>query len=133
MKYKFFGFSLVVFVFFMLYIWLKPQKGIDAGILEGERIDSIVISKSQQNYTITSPEVIDSISALLGQAPKFRNMDRQNINTGFYDLRFYKKESKEPEDLRVLFNYYHGIVIRANDLYYQGDSLNKKIISLIGK
>lgn len=105
----------------------------DAGILEGERIDSIVISKSQQNYTINSPEVIDSISALLGQAPKFRNMDRQNINTGFYDLRFYKKESKEPEDIRVLFNYYHGIVIRANDFYYQGDSLNKKIISLIGK
>ncbi len=60
-------------------------------------------------------------------------MDRQNINTGFYDLSFYKRGSKEPVEIRVHFNYYHGIVISANDFFYKGDSLNEKVKSIMGK
>jgi hypothetical protein len=131
LKQKIFGLSLVAFIFLWLFLWYKPKTGIDPNIKKADRIDSVVITKFQQNFTVTSRKDISSISTILTNAAVVKKMDRENINTDAYSMNFYTKGNEQPEEIRVLFNYYHGIVINTNGIYYRGDSLNEKVKGII--
>lgn len=114
----------------MLFLLFKPKRGLNADLLNGSNIDSIAVVKSQHDFTIRSRSEINNITTALANASQIKRPVRMNINSNFYDLKFYANEGQSSETIRVLFNEYNGIVVSAGDLYYKGESLDEVIKSV---
>lgn len=126
-KYKVFGYIVVAFIIFMLWLFLKPKEGLNAVLFDADNIDSILIYRADKKIVLDSLYDIASISKEVKMCKRVFP-DRVNINTGFVDLLFFVKNQKESYTVRIMYNYYNGILINANDLYYKNDNLNKIVI-----
>jgi hypothetical protein len=100
MKYKIFGLSLVGFIIFLCFLWLRPETGIDSRLLKSSNIDSIETYNLANEFTIYKRTDIDQIAYLLQNAPRIKKGNPKAF-IGFYDLYFYVNGKKNPIDLRI--------------------------------
>jgi hypothetical protein len=132
MKYKILGYSLVCFIIFMVSLWLWPKDEINSSLFVDTNIDSILVDKAKNHFTITSGKDIKAISNQLKSAEKIDHVKCERCSTAFYDLNVYMKKKSKPIFLRISFTEYDGVLLRAGDLDYRGRSLDSLIRTFEG-
>ena len=127
---KILGIGLVVFCYFILYVFLKPKKGIDRSFFNNS-MDSITVVHNQKEEDIISASRMKDIVNTIVEAEKIEDMDRPKANRDFCDIILYSKH--KTSEVRLYLNAYYGVILQANDFYYHGDSLYSMIQNQILK
>jgi hypothetical protein len=130
MKYKILGFTIVGFILLALYFFFNAKEPINPILFEANNMDSIRIRKTDNIKILTNTSDLINVVEQLKKCKEV-SIDRANINTGFVDLSFFTKKRKEPYPIRILFNYYHGILITNFKSYYKNDSLYTSVMNYL--
>lgn len=95
-----------------------------------ENIDSIRIQHNQKVISLNNYLDLKRISNSLRSSKKI-DITQGNINTDFIDVDFYIRKKNTPQEIRILYNYYNGVIITNHYTDYKNDSFHVLIKSYL--
>ena len=129
-RFKIFGYALISFIIILVILISNSYSGLPNDLYRITEIDSVIVIKNGKTLLIRNQDTIQSISKILRNSKKFKNIDRISINKDSYRIVFYARKSENTFEISILSNVYHGKIAAYYSSYFEGDSIDLYINSL---